>query len=67
MSHLDRLKAKKHAEPEPTLCPTCSGAGELTERANDGTHGCSHIFDRTWTCTDCDGTGDRTSTKGTST
>jgi hypothetical protein len=37
-----------------TDCLTCGGAGEITECANDGTHGCSHQYDRIWPCPDCD-------------
>jgi DnaJ-class molecular chaperone len=38
-------------------CLTCNGTGEYVECANDGTHGCSHIFDKSYECLDCFGTG----------
>lgn len=44
--------------PPIQTCATCSGWGELTEHANDGTHGCSHQWDRTYVCRDCRGTGE---------
>lgn len=44
--------------PADTTCRTCDGAGELTECANDGPAGCSHVDDTTWTCEDCRGTGE---------
>lgn len=36
-------------------CPVCDGAGEITVCANDGTHGCSHQFDREFPCAACTG------------
>lgn len=46
--------------PELVTCPACEGAGVQGECANDGTHGCSHIFDREWTCWTCRGEGEVT-------
>lgn len=34
-------------------CETCGGSGEITVCANDGSHGCSHQFDREYPCPDC--------------
>lgn len=36
-------------------CPVCDGAGEITVCVNDGTHGCSHQFDREYICAACTG------------
>jgi DnaJ-class molecular chaperone len=44
------------AEVDP-ICPTCDGGGIVTKCANDGTHGCSHVFDKEYNCFDCNGTG----------
>lgn len=38
-------------------CPTCDGGGIVTKCANDGSHGCSHVFDKEYPCPDCNGSG----------
>ena len=40
------------------VCPECDGSGVIVECANDGTHGCSHTFDRDYLCEFCDGHGE---------
>lgn len=39
-------------------CPVCGGSGEVGQCANDGTHGCSHTYDRTWSCHACNESGE---------
>ena len=45
-------------DPTVVTCPRCNGTGEITECAQDGSHGYSHTLDRTETCSTCDGTGE---------
>lgn len=54
-SHMDRFRRRTSRMTKP--CETCNGRGEITVCANDGRCGCSHQYDQTWTCRDCDGSG----------
>lgn len=52
-------KLRELQQRQAKTCATCQGAGEVTVCVNDGRCGCSHQFDITYPCHDCQGEGTR--------